>query len=77
MTKTPPKKKKATTSQSGIEALEQGRYATPSQFVVQFSEALEDFLTHTYGTGKEQYIEDLGWATATFAKAFVHIVAHF
>jgi hypothetical protein len=52
------------------------KYATPEQFVFQFSGALKDYLERTMGTEKS-HIEDLGGHASAFAKAFACTISWF
>lgn len=52
------------------------KYATPEQFVFQYSGALKDYLNMTLGN-KESHIEDLGANASAFSEAFLAIVSWF
>ena len=52
------------------------KYATPEQFVLQFSGALEDYLTRIMGKEKS-HIEDLSAHTSAFAEAFACTISWF
>ena len=51
-------------------------YATPEEFVAQYSNALKDYLERTLGKG-ESHIEDLGANASAFSEAFLAIVGWF
>lgn len=52
------------------------KYATPEEFVAQYANALQDYLTRTLGKG-ESHIEDLGANASAFSEAFLAIIGWF
>jgi hypothetical protein len=52
------------------------RYATPNEFMYQYSNALQAYLEDSLGTGKS-HLEDLVADTKAFSQAFLAIVTYF
>ena len=55
---------------------ESTRYATPDDFVFQYSNALQTYLEDSLGKG-ESHLEDLVSDTKAFSQAFLAIVTYF
>ena len=58
------------------ERFDPDKYATPEEFVAQYANALQDYLTRTLGKG-ESHIEDLGANAGAFSEAFLAIIGWF
>ncbi len=58
------------------ESFDPDKYATPEEFVAQYANALQDYLTRTLGKG-ESHIEDLGANAGAFSEAFLAVVSWF
>jgi hypothetical protein len=58
------------------EGRDPNKYATPEDFVAQYANALQDYLTRTLGKG-ESHIEDLGANAGAFSEAFLAIIGWF
>lgn len=55
---------------------ESTRYATPEEFVFQYSKALQTYLEGALGNG-ESHLEDLVADTKAFSEAFLAIITYF
>jgi len=53
-----------------------GRYATPEDFVIHYSNALQTYLESSLGKG-ESHLEDLVADTKAFSEAFLAIITYF
>jgi hypothetical protein len=58
------------------ESFDPDRYATPNEFVRQYSNALQDYLNQSLGKG-ESHLEDLVADSKAFSEAFLAIITHF